>query len=123
MYSLYVLGEQWRIVAYLDGFPLSRDLRQARLASHKGMISLREFALPAPAGHPPKYDNENLECTFDDQIVGFGQGWGGADPVRRRCDRTPEGRGRLSPYRVLRKERYDVFVSSSTRVDCLTIHM
>ena len=31
------LNEQRRIVAYLDGFPLSRDLRQARLAS------LREF--------------------------------------------------------------------------------
>lgn len=33
-----------RIVAYLDSFPLSRVLRdrQARLASHKGMISLRE---------------------------------------------------------------------------------
>ena len=30
------------IVAYLDSFPLARDLRQARLASHKGMISLRE---------------------------------------------------------------------------------
>ncbi len=28
-----------RIVAYRDSFPLSRDLRQARLASHKGMIS------------------------------------------------------------------------------------
>ncbi len=31
-----------RIVAYLDNFSLTRDLRQARLASHKGMISLRE---------------------------------------------------------------------------------
>ena len=27
------LDEQRRIVAYLDSFPLSRDLRQARLAS------------------------------------------------------------------------------------------
>jgi hypothetical protein len=35
------LDEQRRIVAYLDSFPLARDLRQARLASHKGMISLR----------------------------------------------------------------------------------
>ena len=35
--------ERRRIVAYLDSFPLSRDLRQARLASHKGMISLREL--------------------------------------------------------------------------------
>ena len=32
-----------RIVAYLDSFPLKRDLRQVRLASHKGMISLREL--------------------------------------------------------------------------------
>jgi hypothetical protein len=36
------LNEQQRIVAYLDSFPLTRDLRQARLASRKGMISLRE---------------------------------------------------------------------------------
>lgn len=34
--------ELLRIVAHLNSFPLSRDLRQARLASHKGMISLRE---------------------------------------------------------------------------------
>lgn len=38
-----LLDEQRRIVAYLDSVPLSRDLRQARLASlrepHKGMIS------------------------------------------------------------------------------------
>jgi hypothetical protein len=31
----FPLGGQWRIVAYLDSV-------QARLASHKGMISLRE---------------------------------------------------------------------------------
>ena len=37
------LDEQGRIVAYLDSFPPTRDLRQARLASHKGMISLREL--------------------------------------------------------------------------------
>lgn len=42
------LDERRRIVAYLDSFPLARDLRQARLASrrgrisHKGNISLRE---------------------------------------------------------------------------------
>jgi len=30
------------IVAYLDSFPLSRDLRQARLASPTGMVSLRQ---------------------------------------------------------------------------------
>ena len=30
--------EQRRIVAYLDSFSLMRDLWQARLASHKGMI-------------------------------------------------------------------------------------
>ena len=36
------LDEQRRIVVHLDSFSLSRDLRQARLASHKGMISLRE---------------------------------------------------------------------------------
>jgi len=35
--------EQRRIVAYLDSFSLMRDLRQARLASHKGMISLWEL--------------------------------------------------------------------------------
>ena len=35
-------GIQRRIVAYLGSFPLSWDLRQARLASHKGMISLRQ---------------------------------------------------------------------------------
>ena len=35
--------EQRRIVAYLDNFSLKRDLRQARLASHKEMISLREL--------------------------------------------------------------------------------
>jgi hypothetical protein len=38
----YPLDEQRRIVAYLDSFPLSRDLQQARLASprepHKGVI-------------------------------------------------------------------------------------
>jgi hypothetical protein len=27
------LNERWCIVAYLDSFPLSRDLRQAQLAS------------------------------------------------------------------------------------------
>lgn len=35
--------EQRRIVAYFDSVRLSRDLRQVRLASHKGMISLREL--------------------------------------------------------------------------------
>ena len=30
-------------VAYLDSVSLTRDLRQVRLASHKGMISLREL--------------------------------------------------------------------------------
>ena len=60
MYLLYMQGEQRRIVVYLDSFPLSQDLRQARLASP------REFALPALPGTLPKYDNENLECTFDD---------------------------------------------------------
>ena len=35
--------KQRRILAYLDSFPLTRDLRQAWLASHKGMISLREL--------------------------------------------------------------------------------
>ena len=36
--------EQQRIMAYLDSFSLTRVLRdrQARLTSHKGMISLRE---------------------------------------------------------------------------------
>jgi len=35
--------EQRCIVTYLDSFSLKRDLRQARLASHKRMISLREL--------------------------------------------------------------------------------
>jgi len=35
--------EQRRIVAYLDSFSLTRDLRQTRLASRKGMISLRKL--------------------------------------------------------------------------------
>ena len=33
---------------YLDSFPLSRDLRQARPASRKGTISLREWWLSSP---------------------------------------------------------------------------
>jgi hypothetical protein len=41
--ALTLLDEQRRMVAYLDSFLLARDLRQARLASHKGMISLREL--------------------------------------------------------------------------------
>ena len=41
--SVPLLDERRRIVAYLDSFSLARDLRQARLASHKGMISLREL--------------------------------------------------------------------------------
>ena len=36
------LDEQRRTVAYLDSFPLSRGLRQARLAPPTGMVSLRE---------------------------------------------------------------------------------
>ena len=32
-----------RIVAYLDSFSLTRDLRQARLAFHRAMISLRKL--------------------------------------------------------------------------------
>jgi len=32
------LDEQRRIVAYLDSFSLTRDLQQARLGSHKGMM-------------------------------------------------------------------------------------
>lgn len=32
------LDEQRRIVAYLDSFPLARDLRQVRLAPRKGVI-------------------------------------------------------------------------------------
>ena len=40
----FMLDDQRRIVAaFLDNFSLKRDLRQARLASHKGMISLREL--------------------------------------------------------------------------------
>ena len=34
-----LLDEQWCIVAYLDSFPLSRDLRQARLASLRELQS------------------------------------------------------------------------------------
>ena len=37
--SFIPLDEQWRIVAYLDSFPLSRDLRQARLASLRELQS------------------------------------------------------------------------------------
>ena len=33
------VNEQRRIVAYLDSFPLSRDLRQARLASLRELQS------------------------------------------------------------------------------------
>jgi hypothetical protein len=40
-----LLNEQQRIMAYLDIFPLARDLQQARLASRKGMILLREWWL------------------------------------------------------------------------------
>jgi len=43
MYSVTSHTEQQRIVAYFDSFPLSRDLRQERLASHKGMILLRQL--------------------------------------------------------------------------------
>jgi hypothetical protein len=43
LFLFILLNKQRRIVAYLDNFPLSRDLRQARLASHMGMISLREL--------------------------------------------------------------------------------
>lgn len=49
--KLLSLDEQRRIVAYLDSFSLTRDLRQARLASHKGMISLRE--LQSATGEDP----------------------------------------------------------------------
>lgn len=70
--------------AYLDGLYPDGHLRQAKvntlpLAALGDFV--REFALPALPGTLPKYDNENLECTFDDQIVGFGEGWGGADAV------------------------------------------
>jgi hypothetical protein len=37
------LDKQRHTVAYLDSFSLRRDLWQARLASHKGMISLQEL--------------------------------------------------------------------------------
>ena len=53
--------EQRCIVAYLDSFPLARDLRQARLASHKGVIllfqtqeELRPF-FGSPSGVVTKY--------------------------------------------------------------------
>ena len=36
---MILLDEQRRIVAYLDSFPLSRDLRQARLASLRELQS------------------------------------------------------------------------------------
>ena len=39
--------EQRRIVAYLDSFPLSRDLRQARLASLRELQSQTEEELSA----------------------------------------------------------------------------
>ena len=39
--SRYILlfDEQWRIVAYLDSFSLTRDLQQARLASLRELQS------------------------------------------------------------------------------------
>ena len=40
---MMLIDEQRRIVVFLDSFPLSRDLRQARLASPTGMISLRQL--------------------------------------------------------------------------------
>jgi hypothetical protein len=40
-------NEQRRIVAYLDSFPLSRDLRQARLASLRQRWSSRASAFLA----------------------------------------------------------------------------
>jgi type I restriction enzyme S subunit len=39
--------EQRRIVAYLDSFPLSRDLRQARLASLRELQSQTQDELDA----------------------------------------------------------------------------
>ena len=72
-FSFTSCNEQRRIVTYLDGSPPTGDASQQAKVN-----ALREFALPALPGTLPKYDNENLECTFDDQIVGFGEGWGGA---------------------------------------------
>jgi len=47
LFLFILLNEQWRIVAYLDSFPMSRVLRdrQARLASSKILCSpgLREL--------------------------------------------------------------------------------
>jgi hypothetical protein len=43
MYSVTSHTEQQRIVAYFDSFSLSRELREERLASHKGMILLRQL--------------------------------------------------------------------------------
>ena len=55
-----LLDEQRRIVAYLDGFPLTRDLRQARLASLRELQSATGEELLTPtvparkaAGTPP----------------------------------------------------------------------
>ena len=58
------MREQRRTVAYLDGFPLSRDLRQARLASHKGMISLQE--LQSPSFHFAPFGDASQSATEEE---------------------------------------------------------
>ena len=47
LHLLKPLDKQWRIVAYLASFPLTRDLRQARLASLRELQSATEEELSA----------------------------------------------------------------------------
>jgi hypothetical protein len=74
------LVEQRRIVAYLDNFSLTRDLRQARLAamreSHKGVISCKGTMLQSATGGG---------------IAPVSRSGADAAAVRRRCDHR-EGR-------------------------------
>jgi hypothetical protein len=62
--------EQRRIVAYLDSFSLTRDLRQARLASHKGMISLRELQSATGEELRPQFGRTLLPSVLDRAFKG-----------------------------------------------------
>jgi hypothetical protein len=62
--------EQRRIVAYLDSFPLARDLRQARLASHKGMISLRELQSASGEELRPFFGRTLMPSVLDKAFKG-----------------------------------------------------
>ena len=59
-----------RIVAYLDSFSLTRDLRQARLAFHKGMISLRELQSQTGEEFRPLFGRTLLLSVLDRAFKG-----------------------------------------------------